>query len=697
MKIKRKTSTKKTTKVKQYTNGGRIPKYIGGGGEGEEINLNPTSNTGMWNVSEPNYTQPNTGYVSLQVDPNQTQDLSQNNKWSNQVDVDNSKKNYGSKIASIGAGLAGALSTLNTENMTPANRVTSTMNTIGDTAVSNIPGFGQFYGAARGISSGIQGAIPGKSITDPKTGITYEKKDSKTGQVFNTILEPAHTQASKTWGKAAAATNSNDKAKYAFEGIGDMFGLTTIPKIIANALGKDEDTKMYNKLKLFEKKRSLTPDTSTFKNGGGYSEISEDSFLQKFNEPSHNLQSNNNVNAHLNGNPIQLEKKETIHKGYVFSDNPKLPNPNTGNTFAKDSIKTESKYKKEYFDPIAISTKDKELEELSMNNDIARQMKETQEFAKKFKFGGSIPKARYGIRGYGKNDTGMLIDKPNLDIKMQNTGFPGYRDSNILNSGYPTQNISQWRNEILSKDNSLPITPESNVFKVEENNPKNKKNVNFDMTGDQLQLAGILPATAYNMGMSMLPADKEKALYNPYQEKVRDIMSNRMYNPQAVINENQLDFNSGKQYINDNATSDSVRRANIIAMTTNTQAKNTLANLEGQKMNNSLRAEEASVLDNLGQQRVIEDRRVSQTNAENKARKQLFGATAATQIGQGLTEAGKAKNQNVSNEIQLKVLNNIFANFGTKYKNVEDLYRNASSDEIIEFKKFMEEKTKTKK
>ena len=217
------------------------------------------------------------------------------------------------------------------------------------------------------------------------------------------------------------------------------------------------------------------------------------------------------------------------------------------------------------------------------------------------------------------------------------------------------------------------------------------------MDGDQMQLAGMLPSVAYNAGMAMQPADKEKALYNPYQDKVKDLYTSRYFNEQPIINENQLDFNKGRADIENSATSDPVRRANLIEMTSNLQKANTNARFEGQKINNEYKGQLGQVLDNLGQQRVAEDRRVSEINAQNKGRKQLFGAEAATQSGQALTEAGKAKNQNLTNQIELSALNNIYADFGTKYKNIADFKANASREEIIAFNKYQEEQKVTPK
>lgn len=645
------------------------------------------------------------------------------NGWDNSQTGNSFGKQYGENLKSSLPGAATSLSTITSSEQSSAAKTGQMINAVGDTAVSSIPGFGQFYGAIRGVASGIQSAIPGDTKIDPKTGISYTKKDSTFGQGMNTILEPAHSQAATTWGKAAAANNSKDKAKYAFEGIGDMFGLTTIPKMIANAMGKDDDTMNYNRIKNSETRTNA--DTSTFAYGGGINKYgsggSSNIELEKYKLPSHAQQNSEVPNTHLDGKPIQIDKNETIFRkdggDYVFTDT--IINPETGNTFAKDSILTKDRYKKPHYDAIAESTSADELKSLTVKNDLAKQMQEMKEFSKQFKFGGSIPKAKYG---FGKSDNGSggdiydtvqganayryYLAKFNTDDEEPvvtdgsniNWASKGVSDQPIVTEQPMNYKL---HNTLYDYKNSKKTIPSANptLTTVPSQTGQgtgtidDKKNPNrWGMDGDQMQLAGMLPSVAYNAGMAMQPADKEKALYNPYQDKVKDLYTSRYFNEQPIINENQLDFNKGRADIENSATSDPVRRANLIEMTSNLQKANTNARFEGQKINNEYKGQLGQVLDNLGQQRVAEDRRVSEINAQNKGKKQLFGATAATQSGQALTEAGKAKNQKVSNQVQLSALNNIYADFGTKYKNIDEFYRNASVDEILAYKKYITKK-----
>lgn len=640
-----------------------------------------------WTMSTPTTNQITTNDT---YSSNFGSDINQN-AWTNQNTAKPSGgQQFGNNMLSSLPALGQSINAVGNSDIKNGAKVEGISNAIGDTTVSNIPGFGQFYGAVRGVSSGIQGALPGDTQVDPKTGLSYTKKDSKFSQGFNTMLEPAHNQASRSWGKAAAATSSKDKAKYAFEGIGDMFGFTAVPKMIANAMGKDEDSVMHDKLKATadsEEWRRQHPDISTFAYGGGINKYggggSSKIELERYSLPSHAQQNSEVPNTHLDGKPIQIDKHETIlrEKGnnYVYSDTIKN---NTGNTFAKDSILIKDRYKKPHYDSIAESTSADELKSLTVKNDLARQMQEMKSFGGMFKFGGSIPKAEWGKRGYGLNGSGIPINKPDMDFQMRNNGMLGNNDFSIQKQLKESSTLPSYT-DIKAKYNSeVPVTPET-----PQNEQKNPNKWGLD--GDQLQLAGTLPAIAYNTAMSMQPADKEPTYYNPYQDKIKDIYSNRRFNEQQVLNENQLTFNKGREDIDGLSTN--TRNGNLVALNSSMMEANSKAISEGQRINNGLRAEEAGALDGLGQQRVAEDRRVSEINAQNKGKKQLFAAEAATQSGQALTEAGKAKNQNLTNQIELSALNNIYADFGTKYKNIADFKANASREEIIAFNKYQEE------
>lgn len=240
---------------------------------------------------------------------------------------------------------------------------------------------------------------------------------------------------------------------------------------------------------------------------------------------------------------------------------------------------------------------------------------------------------------------------------------------------------------------SSPITgdfskvPQLSVPKPNSDVPEYPKAL-FGTIGDKTQLLGQLPATLYNMGMAGKKAAKEPYAFNSNESAITRIMAGRRFNEQPLVNEANLAFNAGAKALNENTSSDAVNRAGKIALFTGLGEKTQLARLQGQQMNNQYRGEEASTLNQLGMQKSAEKARVSDINARNLAAKQAFGAKAATQVGQGLTETGKVQNQSLNNQMLYKTLNSLYSKYKLNGQSFDDFLKTImSEDEIIQFKK----------
>lgn len=649
---------------------GKVPKY---GGGGDAIKINPTASNMNWNQGQSNITAPSYSQYTTDINqPSTTVSDNSNIGWNNsQTANDTKSKSWGDKTSGY-IGAAGSMigssfhPSDNPDNFNKPSSTTGLMSSARSIA-KLIPIAGQFVQLGEGISSGFD-KMEESGAKSKNDGMRIS------GAALSGVFSPSASHS-----KVDAAMDQGKISK------GEAVGYHFLNFLVPNIGSAISNGVMSDKMKNQGAEYNRGVDTSTFAYGGG---------LDKYNLPSHAQQNSNVPNTHLDGQPVQIDKNETVFRknggNYVFSDT--LKNI-TGNTFAKDSKLTENTFKRPYYDSIAESTKNEALEKLTVQNDLAKQMQEMKNHSEKFKFGGSIPKAKWGKRGVG-----IPIDKPNMDIQWNNNGMPNYGDYTVQNNMNKLTSMN-----IRPQEESMTITPEQiniptntqtmsgNFNKVEPNTPKpnapkpERKGFNLGMDGDQMQLAGMLPSVAYNTAMSMQPADKEPAYYNPYQDKIKDLYTSRYFNEQPIINENQLDFNKGRADIDGLSTN--TRNANLVALNSSMMEANSKARLEGQKINNEYKGQLGQVLDNLGQQRVAEDRRVSEINAQNKGKKQLFAAEAATQSGQALTEAGKVKNQKVTNQIELSALNNIYADFGTKYKNMDDFYKNASIDELIAFKK----------
>jgi hypothetical protein len=118
---------------------------------------------------------------------------------------------------------------------------------IADVGISQIPGFGPLYGAVKGVADGIQGAYGRQWVgQDDATALEVygSPGDTRTeagakGALGN-LWKPDHEHAMESWTRAAETEDSGKKAGYAMEGLGDLIGLTTIPKMIKGAIDAED-------------------------------------------------------------------------------------------------------------------------------------------------------------------------------------------------------------------------------------------------------------------------------------------------------------------------------------------------------------------------------------------------------------------------------------------------------------------------
>lgn len=192
-------------------------------------------------------------------------------------------------------------------------------------------------------------------------------------------------------------------------------------------------------------------------------------------------------------------------------------------------------------------------------------------------------------------------------------------------------------------------------------------------TGDKMQLASMLPAFGFNLGMGLRKADVEPNRKNPYENEVLSMMANRKFDPQHYLNQANLATNTAKEDIGNNSTSVGGKIANLQKLYAN--SLNSLGDIttKGQKMNNQYRAEEANTKNILGEANRAEANRASGITDQNKARKQQFLAKAFEQMGQGIAATGQSANQSLTNRLLAKSLSEIAPDFDIK--ELKDVYK----------------------
>ena len=446
------------------------------------------------------------------------------------------------------------------------------------------------------------------------------------------------------------------------------------------------------------------------------------------------------------GTPLQVQPShEYIYSdslGYDREGNMTLDENLVRYSFADNAKKIERKYKGRENDSIVQKTKKLELGKLKQDAEQARVAKEEMEMGKqmkkyKAKYGATLKK--FGTSGYVPftNFPGSIGDEavdPNSTLAMQQqllqynpNALPKYGADNkwgaettagfvnnpgVYNLQQSTQsstpqplfgggnrinpfvgprvpsrrdNLREAANFYTPGQVGTPKPMAQAQDRQEDIAPDAVKKNGFfgDLTtGDKMQLASMLPAFGFNMGMGLRKADVEPNRKNPYENDVLSMMANRKFDIQNYLNQSNLATNTAKEDIGNNSTSVGGKMANLQKLFAN--QSNALGDIttKGQEMNNQYRAEEANTKNIIGEANRAESIRAAGINDQNKARKQQFLAKAFEQMGQGIATTGQSANQSLTNKLLIKSLSEISPDFDVK--NMKDLQ--VGDDGYIVFK-----------
>lgn len=149
-----------------------------------------------------------------------------------------------SQVGKFASGLTNASTQTGQQpNMTSGDKVAGSVQAVGDQAAGFIPGFGAFYGLAKGVAQGIDAATPETTYTD-REGKTYSaEKDRYTdvqSTMFNDVFSIGTEKLGTTvdeWGENSAGQN----AKNVLATFGSITGLTYPFEGLMAAKQGDED------------------------------------------------------------------------------------------------------------------------------------------------------------------------------------------------------------------------------------------------------------------------------------------------------------------------------------------------------------------------------------------------------------------------------------------------------------------------
>jgi len=208
-------------------------------------------------------------------------------------------------------------------------------------------------------------------------------------------------------------------------------------------------------------------------------------------------------------------------------------------------------------------------------------------------------------------------------------------------TGIPTKDTNNYTTYKQGADNSMSTT-----------------------TGDKLILAGQMVPVAYNLARGLL--DKAEVVdpnYHPYEDNVLGLMSDRKYNPNTVQNQIDTAVAAGKESITQNSTSSSVTRTNLQKLFDNAANQKANADLQGQQMNNTYKAELANTYDAMGRIRMTADNWADEATWANQVAKDAYISTGGSQLGAAVDAYGNAKNQNTTNNILMNILGEVAGNY----------------------------------
>lgn len=447
-------------------------------------------------------------------------------------------------------------------------------------------------------------------------------------------------------------------------------------------------------------------------------------------EGGQNIDANNNPTSNPDKAKAEIEKKENSYKNYVFSDE-------LG--FAKLAKKINKKYEGRE-DLISKKSLDLELTELMKKNEKAKQeIEQNQQMAQKIlKFGGNLFE-NYMYSPDGKLFTSNqqyqryenfynpqeLFQQPIINnynkLKIKNNNFQFKYGGKIPKATLGLDLIDELTN--VNKDKQelgatgVPVPPINwNMFKNNEeppivDNSEAKADSEFYKPG---QVGTAIPEKSKKQfspeaiagygikGIEMLghaiqafkKPDLVNPVYNPEENKVKSLMSNRKFDSQAILDALDLQDTANRQNINDNSTSVGVIQANL--QKANANQVNAIANtkIQEQQTNNQYRADEAQVLNNLGQQKMQAQVYAEDVNAKSKANVQMQRDKFLKESIGGLGDFLLKKDYvNKDNEFQMNILKSKGINFeATDYKDW-----NKTDVDIAKFTGELESETDTAK
>lgn len=579
----------------------------------------------------------NTGGYTLADNPNEVLDFTDESNMSPAIEQGSGGNNMAGTANQIGGAVSKLTPMLNQPTDPSFAQAAQTENAVMG-AASSIPVVGGTIGGADAIGEGIGGPIRKNLEKTDHAGNINNKGAVKAGAIIGGLFDPMKALTTRGSYKGGFSDISGDGYVKHLESIGQ--------EKFRNEQNANSNAYL-----------NSIGEASMFANGGETNEGPSE--LTKFFGPSH---AKGGINI---GGGKEVEGGETMKDGFVHSD--RIGYDKKGNpTFDEKSTKTTFADKAKKIDKLFIDRTDT----------ISKKTKEMM---------------------YAKVENDNAKMKPIADAQMGNDPNKGYnglfdgstfRTDDEVTLGESTQgNI--WNPNLLNNESKV-TPPDAEVFNFNKVNKVNKANdtqkdskIGFT-PGDYANMASSLPSIGYNFAQGLKKAEVEDLQLNPEADKIKQMMAERKINFQSINNELVRERTKGSQDIGNNTRGIGSRNANLQGLYANSAQKKAGLKLQEQQANNTYRGEEASTLNNLGQQESRERIRKNLVDAQNKGTKQNFIGQGFVETGEGLKNTGNALNTNSKNNMTVASVNALSQRYGIDKRVVNNLINQGYSGNTLE-------------
>lgn len=436
-----------------------------------------------------------------------------------------------------------------------------------------------------------------------------------------------------------------------------------------------------DKAKLLYLKHHLKiPSTLPLAKGGNLKEIEG---FRQYDTGSH--KSGKDLAVDANGIPsakdavAEVQNKENMYKGYVYSDT--LKNPETGNTFNVDLASIIKKYSDASQDQATKNTLDFKAKRLAVANDMEKAKASIVEKGEEMGYGGKVKKMFNG----GGISGGMIANSVNMimDIfkKPEIEGLELYgKDPNKLETQYnvPVTYAPSLMDGSNAWKDKRPVSPTPDLPDPQEG----KDSTLMDLYKTGLIGKGVEFATK---AINAFRKDDtgESPVNNPYESDIKIAMANMGVDDTAALNNVSSTLNAELDSIRKSTRSPQVKKALELQAFANAARSKANVSMQTEQLDNRIAMQKASVYDSLGQQQVRAQNIANDIKSKNIGQRAMNFNALGESVGNAAEWINNMGVANMTTSAQINILSSMFPNYEINASNVQDIIKAIQNGEPL--------------